>query len=313
MALVATPGRLWAIMFDAGKSSFRGYPIWLSTDGGRSWDAPADALAFLARTRSSSSAGATPAPRAAMSTCSTADGTTARLIRAPADNVADSAAHEYFSGSATAPAWSTEAADASPVFADPAGVWSPAVTHVPGLGRYLLTVAHSTTALPSANRLGVFEARDPWGPWRTVYYVDDFLDLRGGFHLGMHFPIKWQSADGRTLWATFSCHDNAAPGSCGQYHDRFNIMQVTLTVDEAGGDPGDGVGEDDGTEGDRGTASERMTGPRVTRGTASERMTGLRATRGPSGGNDGTGRGPRGTVARNSSGSRISCILGTRP
>ena len=41
-------------------------------------------------------------------------------------------------------------------------------------------------------------------------------------------PIKWQSADGRTLWATINCHDNKAPGSCGRYHDRFNLMRVTL-------------------------------------------------------------------------------------
>ena len=195
------------------------------------------------------------------------------------------------------------------MFADPAGVWNPAVTHVPGLGRYLLTVAHSTTALPSANRLGVFEARDPWGPWRTVYYVDDFLDLRGGFHLGMHFPIKWQSADGRTLWATFSCHDSAAPGSCGQYHDRFNIMQVTLTVDEAGGDPGDGVGEDDGTEGDPGDGVGEDDGTEGDPGDGVGEDDGTEGDPGDDvgeddgaagdpgdrlGGNDGTGRGPRG-------------------
>ena len=65
--------------------------------------------------------------------------------------------------------------------------------------------------MPSSNRLGVFEAPNPWGPWRTVYYVDNFLGMRGGSHLGMDFPIKWQSADGRTLWATFSCHNGAPP------------------------------------------------------------------------------------------------------
>jgi hypothetical protein len=256
-ALVATPGRLWAAMSEQAASSFGGHPIWLSTDGGRSWDAPADPLAFRPDSFVQFGQGNAGAPGGYVYLFDST-GTAARLIRAPADRVGDDAAHEYFSGSAAAPAWSADAADARPVFADPAGVWRPAVTHVPGLGRYLLTVAHATTALPSANRLGVFEAPEPWGPWRTVHYVDDFLGLRGGYHLGMHFPVKWQSADGGTLWATFSCHDNATPGACGQYHDRFNMMRVTLTVDHAAGEPGenDGVvgepGEGEGEEGEGG-------------------------------------------------------------
>ena len=38
--LVATPGRLWAILFEQAKSSFHGFPIWLSTDGGRELGRP---------------------------------------------------------------------------------------------------------------------------------------------------------------------------------------------------------------------------------------------------------------------------------
>jgi hypothetical protein len=104
----------------------------------------------------------------------------------------------------------------------------PNITYVPGLKRYLLTVAHSKVGLPSSHKMGVFEAPALWGPWRTVYYVDNFLGMRGGWYLGVHFPIKWHSADGKTLWASINCHDNADPGSCGIYHDRFNLMKVTL-------------------------------------------------------------------------------------
>ena len=183
-----------------------------------------------------------------MSICSMPTVPTARLIRAPADNVANSAAHEYFSGSATDPAWSTKAADASSVFDRPGRrVVSCRDLHSGAEALYPCG-GPLENGTPSANKLGIFEAPDPWGPWRTVYYADNFLGLRGGSHLGMHFPIKWQSADGRTLWATFSCHNNLAPGSCGQYHDRFNMMKVTLTVQETTGDPADGVGEDDGTD-----------------------------------------------------------------
>jgi hypothetical protein len=83
-------------------------------------------------------------------------------------------------------------------------------------------VAHGTVGIPSSHKQGVFEAPNLWGPWRVVFYeAANFLGMRGGWYLGMHFPIKWQSADGRTLWAVFSCHDNFDPGSCGQYNDRF--------------------------------------------------------------------------------------------
>jgi hypothetical protein len=104
------------------------------------------------------------------------------------------------------------------------------MTYNPGLKRYLLTVAHSRVGLPSSHKMGIFEAPAPWGPWRTVSYVDNFLGMRGGWFLGLHFPIKWQSADGKTLWATINCHDNKDRGSCGRYHDRFNLMRATLDV-----------------------------------------------------------------------------------
>ena len=61
-------------------------------------------------------------------------------------------------------------------------------------------------------------------------YVDNFLGARGGYFLGLHFPIKWQADGGRTLWAVYSCHDYTSPGGCGQYHDRFNLMKATFTV-----------------------------------------------------------------------------------
>jgi hypothetical protein len=106
----------------------------------------------------------------------------------------------------------------------------PSITFNPGLGRYLLAVAHSRTINPSSDRMGVFEAPSPWGPWRTVTYVDNFLGMPGGHYLGMSFPIKWQSDGGRTLWAVFSCHNQSRSGACGQFHDRFNLIRATLTV-----------------------------------------------------------------------------------
>jgi hypothetical protein len=43
---------------------------------------------------------------------------------------------------------------------------------------------------------GRLRGAGPVGPWRTVSYVDDFLGMRGGWFLGLHFSVKWQSAAG---------------------------------------------------------------------------------------------------------------------
>ena len=62
------------------------------------------------------------------------------------------------------------------------------------------------------------------GPWRTVDYQDRWLGMSDGDFLGVQFPTKWMSADGRTLWAVFN------GGASGPYHDRLNIMQAVLSA-----------------------------------------------------------------------------------
>lgn len=95
---------------------------------------------------------------------------------------------------------------------------------MPGLKRYLLTAAHS-----GPGQIGIFDAPNPWGPWTTSFYASDWLGLgsRGAF-FSLYFPQKWQSSNGRTLWATFNCHDNGQTGACGKYHDRLTMLKVSL-------------------------------------------------------------------------------------
>jgi hypothetical protein len=122
--------------------------------------------------------------------------------------------------------WSFNEADARPVFTDPSGAAAEVIYDAP-IGRYLLTSGHNvqrTMATDSAGKVGLFEGRHPWGPWSTVGYYDNWGDLGPdsfGDYLGLRFPLKWVSADGRTLWAVFS--------SLHQY-DSFNLVRATLTV-----------------------------------------------------------------------------------
>jgi hypothetical protein len=226
MTLLAAGSNLYAVL--ALQSAGSGYPVWRSTDGGKLWLKPSWSFSFFPE--AFVQFGQANAGAGGYAYLLDARGTSIHLMRVPAASAQTSSAYEYFTGTSNAPAWSTIASQSKPIFTDPAGTWRPNITYNPGLRRYLLTVAHSTVGLPSSHKQGVFEAPNLWGPWRTVYYVDNFLDMRGGWYLGMHFPVKWQANGGKTLWTVFSCHDNADPGSCGKYHDRFNLMKATLTT-----------------------------------------------------------------------------------
>lgn len=210
-----------------------GFPVWKSTDGGQTWSKPAAALPFLIDSFVQFGQGNAGAPDGYVYALENR-GTAINLLRVPAGSVQTSAAYQYFSGTDLAPAWSAKRSAAKAIFRDPAGIVRPTITHVPLLGRYLLTVGHALNGAPAGNKLGIFEAPSPWGPWSTVSYVDDFLQIRGGNFLGMHFPIKWQTGDGTTLWAIFSCHNKGVAGACGQYHDRLNLLQATLTLAPGG-------------------------------------------------------------------------------
>jgi hypothetical protein len=221
-SLVSAAGNLHAALNPQGTTS--GYPILRSTDGGRSWTR-GWSPAWLAESFVNFGRGNAGAPDGYLYFLQRTDGAL-HLGRVRPSEWNVGTAYRWFSGTAAAPAWSSSKGAAKPVFADPAGVDRPNMEYVPGLRRYLLTVAHT-----GPGQLGVFESASMWGPWRTVHYAEGWLGLgtRGDF-LGVHFPVKWQSADGRTLWATFSCHDAGATGACGKYHDRLNLMRARLTL-----------------------------------------------------------------------------------
>jgi len=129
-------------------------------------------------------------------------------------------AYEFFAGldACGAPLWSADVNDRKLHFTDPAGVEGVQVIYNERIKRYLLT-AHRG----DQGTLGIFDAPEPWGPWTTVAYDDNWLNLKGtGVKREMLFvniSTKWISADGKTLWFIFTG---------GQ--DRFNLIQATLKL-----------------------------------------------------------------------------------
>ena len=144
------------------------------------------------------------------------------------DDPAKSRRYEYFAGTRrgdTTPQWSHRARAAKPVFMDENNVEGADVVYIPALDRYLLTAGHNPSGAPrdwSAGQLGVFEAPHPWGPWSTVDYQEDWggFGVEGkGDYLGLRFPTKWISADGKMLWGVFSSLRTL---------DSFNVVKLTL-------------------------------------------------------------------------------------
>jgi hypothetical protein len=136
------------------------------------------------------------------------------MARVPTNRVADRAAYEFFAGLGgnNAPQWSSDIAQRKPVFTDTNGVQRIGMTYNAGLHRYFLTSAHQVSSgATHTPALGVFDAPEPWGPWSTVYYDDNFS---GGYAFHHKFPSKWMSADGQTMWLLYSGSNTGSSCNC---------------------------------------------------------------------------------------------------
>jgi hypothetical protein len=149
------------------------------------------------------------------------------LARVPKQSVGERSKWEFFAGmdSSGQPTWSANIADRKPVFTDPHGTERIAITYNAGLHRYILTTAHQPVGSTAMHTpaLGVFDAPQPWGPWTTVYYDDDWAKGSRTYH--EKFPTRWMSRDGKTMWLLFS-------GLDGGYYT-FCLRKATLAL--AGG------------------------------------------------------------------------------
>jgi hypothetical protein len=76
------------------------------------------------------------------------------------------------------------------------------VSYNAGLKRYLLATEHGAT---HAGKFGLFDAPEPWGPWTTVAYENEW----GKDHIEVstfywNFPTKWQSKNGSEFTMVFT-------------------------------------------------------------------------------------------------------------
>ncbi len=147
------------------------------------------------------------------------------LARVPRNQLRQRTAYEFYKGEdmSGTPVWDTDSSMAQPVFADSRGVTPGSIFYDPGIKRFLLTCFHV-----GPGQLGVFDSPNPWGPWTTVAYYEDWGRMGpDGEGLTCGFNQKWMSPDGLILWSIFSVYGEGAKTGINA-HDKFNLVKVTL-------------------------------------------------------------------------------------
>jgi hypothetical protein len=113
-------------------------------------------------------------------------------------------------------------------FRDTNGVALAGIVYNAGIKRFLMTCYHT-----GPGQLGVFEGENPWGPWNTIAYYENWGGMgTEGEGLSCEFPQKWMSADGLTLWCIFSSYGDGAKRGINT-HDRFNLVRVKLKTSKS--------------------------------------------------------------------------------
>jgi hypothetical protein len=145
-------------------------------------------------------------------------------LRVPQDQITRRQAWQFFvrRDEQHRPVWSHDIRQRGAVFEHRDACLRSAVTYNAGIKRYLWWQA---VPQPPGHKdrgdtrfeggFGVYDARDPWGPWTTAFFTKRW-DTGPGEH--GDFPSKWMSDDGRTLYLVFSGDDH------------FCVRQATLKL-----------------------------------------------------------------------------------
>jgi CubicO group peptidase (beta-lactamase class C family) len=120
------------------------------------------------------------------------------LARVSKDRIGSVSEFEYFQkmDAGGHPVWIKTPEKIGPILEHKGGCFRLDVVYNPGVERYLLLMAYNFES-----GWGLYEAKDPWGPWSTVYHTEKW-DLPG-IH-SYRLPPKWIAADGKSMYLLFS-------------------------------------------------------------------------------------------------------------
>jgi len=140
------------------------------------------------------------------------------LARVPRNEMTRREAYEFFRrlDAEGQPVWTEDIAARGAVFVHPGRCYRSGISYNAALKRYLWCQIIPGDDTRFGGGFGVYDAPEPWGPWTTVYFTEQW-DVGPGETAS--FPTKWIAADGKTLYLVFSGED------C------FSVRRAELTVD----------------------------------------------------------------------------------
>ena len=145
------------------------------------------------------------------------------MARAAKNEIRNRGSYTFFKGldEQGGPVWTKNIRQRGAVFVNPDNCYRSQVSYNRGLKRYLWCQVLPASRHPQGTRFqggfGIYDAPQPWGPWTTVYYTQEW-DVGPGETSSL--PTKWMSADGKTCHLLFSGDD------C------FSVRKVVLTLDD---------------------------------------------------------------------------------
>ncbi|MHC4432354.1 MAG: serine hydrolase [Planctomycetota bacterium] len=143
------------------------------------------------------------------------------MARVAKDRIRNRSAYEFFAGldGTGHTRWTKDISQRRAVFTNRDRCYRTQVSYNAGLDRYLLCQVLPMSTHPQGMRFqggfGIYDAPEPWGPWTTVYYTEDW-DVGPGETNS--FPTKWMSDDGKICHLVFSGDDH------------FSVRKVAFTV-----------------------------------------------------------------------------------
>lgn len=158
------------------------------------------------------------------------------LGRVPRDRICERDAWEFYAADgADAPRWSPKDEDARPVFVYPKMTGANHVAYNAGIGRYIMgnysfidedlyprPIHQMGYPESSISQLTLYEAPEPWGPWK-LFYRDDDWGTYGDYQ--PNFPTQWMTEDGHVMYMVSS-------GSWDDYNFVVQKMALRLQGEE---------------------------------------------------------------------------------
>lgn len=145
------------------------------------------------------------------------------MARVPKDRIRRRNAYEFFNGfdDRQQPMWTRDIREIKAVFINPGSCYRSGISYNAGLKRYLwcqiLPFSKDKQGPRFQGGFGIYDAPEPWGPWTTVFYNQQW-DVGPGETSSM--PTKWMSKDGKSCYLLFSGND------C------FSVRKVTFQIND---------------------------------------------------------------------------------